>query len=118
MSESILERRPQLILAMIAAAMLVGALGPWPYSYYQILRFLTSGSAVYIAFLGYNWKKSWVVWLFGVIALLFNPLIPIHLSKEIWQPIDIICAWLFVIVGFVLKKPKEQKNTDLMGGVE
>jgi len=52
----------------------------------------------------------WAVWLFGFIGLLFNPLIPIHLSQEIWQPIDFVCAVLFTIVAFVLKKPEEEKR--------
>lgn len=118
MSESILERRPQLILAMIAAAMLVGALGPWPYGYYQLLRFVTCGVAVYIAFLGYNWKKIWAVWLFGFVAVLFNPLISIHLSRELWQPIDLLCGLLFAGVAVAWKKPvageslKEEKTKD------
>jgi hypothetical protein len=75
--------------------MLLLALVPWPYSYYQLLRFVTCGAAVYVAFMAYNWQKMWAVWLFGFIAVLFNPLIPIHLSREIWQPIDVVCGVLY-----------------------
>lgn len=105
-----LEKRPHLILSLIAAAMLLGALADWPYGYYQLLRFVTCGVSVYIAVLAYNWQKMWALWLFGFIALLFNPLIPIHLSRDVWQPIDFICAILFVIVALILKTPKEEKQ--------
>jgi Na+/serine symporter len=90
--------------------MLLGASGHWPYGYYQLLRFVVCGAGAYVAYMAYNWQKIWVVWLFVFIALLFNPLIVIHLSRELWQPIDFICAVLFIIVAFVLKNPSGEKQ--------
>lgn len=110
MNENLLEKRPHLIPAAIAALMLLGALGHWPYGYYQLLRFVVCAVSVYVAYTAYNWQKIWAMWLFGVIALLFNPLLPIHLSRELWQPIDVICAILFIGVASVLQKPVEKKN--------
>jgi hypothetical protein len=110
MRKGMLEKRPHLIPAIIAAAMLFGALAKWPYGYYQLLRFIVCGVSVYVAFMGYNWHKIWVAWLFGFIAFLFNPLIPIHLSREVWQPIDIICGTLFIIVVFVLEKSSKKED--------
>ena len=106
-------KRPHLIPALIAAALLLGALVDLPYGYYQLLRFVVCGMSVYIAFTAYNWQKMWAVWLFGFIAVLFNPLIPIHLSREIWQPIDVICAILFAVSIFVLKYPLEEKELEV-----
>jgi len=103
-------QRPHLIPSIIAALMLLVALAPWPYGYYQLLRFVTCGVAAYIAYTTYNWQKMWAVWLFGFIAVLFNPLIPIQLSRELWRPIDIICALLFGASAVFLKKPTEQKR--------
>lgn len=105
-----LEKRPHLIPSLIAAAILLGALARWPYGYYQLLRFVICGVSAYVAYMAYNWQKIWAVWLFGFIALLFNPLIVIHLSRELWQPIDFVSAVLFIIVTFVLKKPEEEKR--------
>ncbi len=109
MSQNVLQKRPHLIPAIIVAIILVGTLAPWPYGYYQLLRFVVCGVSVYVAFMAYNWQKIWATWLFGFIALLFNPLIPVHLSREIWQPIDIICAVLFAVIAFILRKPTEEK---------
>jgi hypothetical protein len=105
-----LEKHSRLISPLIAAAMLLGALADLPYGYYQLLRFVVCGVGAYIAYMAYNWQKIWVVWLFGFIALLFNPLIVIHLSRELWQPIDFICAVLFIIVAFGLKKLGGEKQ--------
>ena len=109
MSKSIIEKRPHFIPTVIAALMLLVSLAPWPYGYYQLLRFVVCGAAGYVAFIAYNWKKIWAVWLFGFIAVLFNPLIPIHLSREIWQLIDVVCAALFAVIMFILQKPLEKK---------
>lgn len=103
-------KQPHLIPAIIATIILLGALADWPYGYYQLLRLVTCGIAIYIAYTAYAWKKIWVVWLFGFIALLFNPLIPIHLSRELWQPINVICALLFAVVAFALQKPNKDNQ--------
>ncbi|MCK5225332.1 MAG: hypothetical protein KAQ89_01300 [Planctomycetes bacterium] len=105
MNSHLLNNRPHLIPSIITAIMLLLALAPWPYGYYQLLRFVVCGASVYTAFVAYNWQKMWAIWLFGFIALLFNPLIPIHLSREIWQPIDIVCAILFMVIAIILNEP-------------
>ncbi len=113
MSTTLFEKRPHLVPVMLAALMLLGALADWPYGYYQLLRFVVCGVAAYIAFLGYSAGKLWVAWVFGFVAILFNPLIPIHLSREIWQTIDVVCALLFIAVGFYIGRPEvdEASNT-------
>ena len=100
-----LEKQPHLIPAIIAAVMLLLALAPFPYGYYQLLRLVVCGVSLYVAFAAFNWQKMWAVWVFGFVAILFNPLIPIHLSREIWQTIDIVCTALFVVIVIMLKEP-------------
>jgi len=46
----------------------------------------------------------------GFIALLFNPLIPVYLTREIWAPIDLGLAVLFGVVGYRSAKLAEQSN--------
>ena len=104
-----LQQRPHLIPCIVAALMLLGSLARWPYGYYQLLRFVVCGVSVYVAFVAYDWKKLWATWLLGFVAVLFNPLLPIHLSRDLWQPIDVICAVVFIVVGLILKKPAKDK---------
>ena len=117
MDTQVLNKRPYLIPAIIAGIMLLLALAPWPYGYYQLLRLVVCGVAVYVAFMAYRWQKMWAVWLFGFIAVLFNPLIPIHLSREIWQPVDIVCGILFMVIAIILSEPvtSEGKKEELKG---
>ncbi|MGL5959627.1 MAG: DUF6804 family protein [Bacteroidales bacterium] len=42
---------------------------------------------------------------FGVMAILFNPLMPFYFNdKSVWIPIDIISAIIFLIKSFTLKQ--------------
>jgi len=107
-----MDRRPHLIPALVAAVMLFVAIVKLPYGYYQLLRWVVCGVSAYIAYLSYKWEKVWATWVFGFVAILFNPILPIHLTKEIWQPIDIICAMLFTLspiflTGHKTGKPEE-----------
>jgi hypothetical protein len=104
-----LKKRPHFIPSIVAALMLLGALGDWPYGYYQLLRFVVCGVSVYVAFVAYAWKRLWATWLFGVLAVLFNPLAPIHLSRDLWQPIDFGCAMLFAVVALTVKERAEKE---------
>ncbi len=103
-------KRPHVIPAVIVAVMLLGAVAPLPYGYYQLLRWVTCGVGVFIAVEAYRWGKIWATWLFGIVAVLFNPIIPIHLTKEIWQPIDLGCALLFSLSLLLLKAPAEDAS--------
>ncbi|MGA2914719.1 MAG: DUF6804 family protein [Sedimentisphaerales bacterium] len=94
--------KPYLIPSIISAVMLLLALADWPYGYYILLRFVVCGSAAFVAYLGYFIKKQWVIWTFGIIALLFNPIIRIHLNRELWAFIDIAVAVIFIVNIFAI----------------
>ncbi len=86
------------ILALICAAFLLIALFDLPIGYYSFLRIIvTIGAISVIIYEVENGFNFWVV-SFGIIAILFNPLIPIYLNnKDAWMPIDIITAVLFIV---------------------
>ena len=77
---------------------LVAALLPWPYGYYNFLRFCICGAASFLAYQQWTHDDAaskWVV-ILGAIALLYNPLVPIHLTREIWTVLNIGTAMAFV----------------------
>ena len=98
--------KPYLIPSIISAIMLLLALADWPYGYYMLLRFVVCGSGAFVAYLGYLINKQWIVWTFSIIAVLFNPFIPIHLNRELWAFIDVVVAVIFIVNIFVLKSDK------------
>jgi len=80
----------------------------WPYGYYTFLRWFISFSAVVIAFGFYESKRtSWTL-IFGAMAFLFNPLLPVYLNKSSWVGIDLISAFVFFISSQVIKNKNEK----------
>lgn len=92
-------------ILMLLAAMLLDL----PYDYYVILRWVICGIAIYLA---YNAnlanKKNWV-WIMGIIALIFNPIFKVYLSRGTWSYIDIIAIGLFGASIYYLRNKEKNK---------
>jgi hypothetical protein len=77
------------------------AIAPLPYGYYTFIRFVVCGISLYIFYNLYqNNDKSLWIWLFGATAILFNPITPIHMTKEIWMVIDAMIGCLFLWLAY------------------
>lgn len=81
-------------LWLMPATMLLGALLHLPYGYYTLLRLVVCVSASIIAFQSWPKHQAWAI-AFGVVALLFNPLIIVALDRETWAPIDVAVGGLY-----------------------
>ena len=86
---------------ILAIILLLIAIGNHPYSYYQFLRWFILATAGYSAYIAYNQQKIGWAWIFGTIALLFNPIFPFYLQKDTWQFIDGIVAVIFSVSVFL-----------------
>jgi len=71
------------------------------YGYYILLRWIVCLTAIYIAYFSYEAEKIYWTWIGGIIALIFNPLIPLHLGKDVWIVVDFIAAVIFGITIFI-----------------
>ena len=91
------DRYPLSLPAGTAVVLLLGALAPWPYGYFVFLRWVVCFAALMVAFRAHEIERLWALWTFGLVALLFNPLIPIYLTRELWIPIDLLTAVLFAV---------------------
>jgi len=97
------------ILTAISVAMLFLAIPSlFPYGYYQLLRWVVMATAIFILYLSYKLSKKGWLWLMVVVSILFNPIIPIYLTKEIWAVIDFIVAILFLVSIFKIKNYEEK----------
>lgn len=84
------------------------AILPLPIFYYTFLRiivFLAAGIVVY--YFGRQRELKWII-IFGIILILFNPILPIHFYlKSVWIPIDIATGILFLLLVFIKNKTKK-----------
>jgi Family of unknown function (DUF6804) len=79
---------------LVTVAALLLALGKLPYSYYTLVRFLCCVVAAYVAYVGFESKKPTWAWVFGAVALLFNPFVPLRLDRWTWAALDVATALL------------------------
>ena len=78
-------------------AMAIGIL-PMPYGYYSLSRLVVCGCAINFSIASKNKNEDVFVWIFGALAVLYNPIIPVHLyEKEIWMIVNFITAIIFFI---------------------
>lgn len=92
---------------VIPIALLLIGLADLPTGYYTIVRIIVCFASCLSCHWSYKSdnKIGIVTILFGVIALVFNPFIPIYLNdKEVWTIIDIVAAVLLGIRGLTLLK--------------
>ena len=80
----------------ILVLMLLLAVLPLPYGYYTLLRLVATGVFAWAAVITYEQNDKLLPWFFGLLALLLNPIIKIHLPKELWAVIDIGSAILIL----------------------
>lgn len=60
----------------------------------------------------YSWEFK-----FTIIAILFNPIIPLQISRESWLPIDLIVIALLISSLFLFRLPKTIKRCDHCGTI-
>ena len=88
------------LLIICAALLLIGIIN-LPIGYFTFLRIIvTIGSLAVVLNEFENGISFWVI-TFGLILILFNPIIPIYLhNKSAWMPIDLISGIVFLIYAF------------------
>ena len=76
-----------------------------PSVYYDLLRVSIFGAGVLAAYKNYEEdNKSWVM-VFAIIAIIFNPFIPLYIyDKFAWLIIDLIAGILFLYNSRMLKE--------------
>ncbi len=88
----------------IVIPMLLWALNPAnPYGYYILLRWICCAAFVYLAIQAWHIEKNGWVWILGVTAAIYNPILRVHSTREMWSVVNLITIGLAVVSIFVLK---------------
>lgn len=93
---------PTAVIYICAAMLFIGA-APLPYGYYMLLRLVACGVFAFAAFVSFDRKHKTLPWVFGLLALLFNPIIKVHLPKEAWAFVDVAAAILLLVSAKAVK---------------
>jgi hypothetical protein len=85
------------IVKLITAVLLFAAPGRHAYDYYTLLRCVACGVAAFTAFQAAQNKKFGWLFIFVIVAVMLNPIAPLHLKGETWAFVDAAAAVLFLI---------------------
>lgn len=94
-------------IKIVLAILLLLCLLPMPYGFYQLVRFVAFAAFAYLAYNANQRKYQNEVFVFIVLALLFQPFFKIALGRTIWNIVDIIVA-----VGLFISLGSNSKKTD------
>lgn len=83
----------------VPAVVLVFAALPLPYGYYTFARTVTCLACLVLAYSSYGKRSFALPWsvVFGLMAVLFNPVIPVYLTKRTWTELDLAGAGIILV---------------------
>ena len=98
---------------LIAIAMLLWALNPDnPYGYYILLRWVCCGVFAYLTVQELRIKNEGWTWVLGITAVVYNPIIRVHLTREIWSVINVVTIAIAIASIFLMKVEKEEQRNN------
>ena len=95
------------VAQVIGTLALLWALVPSnPYGYYILLRWVLCGIFIYLALQAHEQQKAGWVWVLGITAAVYNPILPLHATRGFWVMVNIATIILLGISAFVLRRRK------------
>jgi hypothetical protein len=94
---------PRWVLLATAAFAFV-AIADLPYGYYRLLRWVVCAVAIASALQLHGGRRLGWAWILGAVALLFNPLVPVHFEKATWRIFDGAAGVAFLGVLYLDRK--------------
>lgn len=87
------------LAAKISAVMLVLGILNWSWGYYDLLRLVVCATAAYLAWQAKQQKSERRMWIMAVIAILYNPIAPVHFERGVWMLLNLAAAAVFWIAA-------------------
>jgi HEAT repeat protein len=83
--------------------MLLWAFNPHnPYGYYILLRWVCCGVFAYLAFQAVSRRKIGWAWVFGISAVVYNPIIRVHLTRGMWEVVNVATLGVLAVSVWAL----------------
>ena len=81
--------------------------------FYTLLRWVCCVAFAFSAFTAFQMRRVSWTWIFGILAVLFNPLVPVHLQRATWQAIDWGAIGVIVVAAIVFWRDKAKALTNV-----
>lgn len=93
------------IIKIGLAFLMFGCLLDMPYGYYQLMSFIALISFAVLAYQASQQSRQTEMFIYGALALLFQPFFKIALGRELWNIVDLIVG-----VGLLVSLAKNNKK--------
>jgi len=94
------------IAIVVSVLFLLFSFGRWPYGYYTFLRISVTVTGLLLWHVySKGLRTNWSYFYFGV-AILFNPIVPFPLGREIWSLVDLVVIPPLLFSLLRIKQPK------------
>src|SRR5258708_15575274 len=84
-----------------------------PYGYYVLLRLVCCALFIFLTSQAFKRGKQDWTWIFGVLAVIYNPIIYFRLGRDVWSFINAVTIAVALASIFVLK-PKEKEGVKMI----
>lgn len=101
-------KKKNIALVVAAAVLFLALFDGWQYGFFTMLRFVVFATTAYVAWMAYEGQKEKWVWVFGFVAVLFNPFFPVHLDRDTWVVIDFVVGVFLLATTFFFKLDTEK----------
>jgi len=97
------------IIKILLALLFFLCLADMPYGFYQFVRFIGLVGFAILAYQANQQNNQTEAFIYGALALLFQPFFKISLGRELWSVIDVVVGLgLLVSIFFKNKLPNEK----------
>jgi FtsH-binding integral membrane protein len=79
--------------------------------FYTALRWVSCAAFAYSAVVASQLQLTFWTWVFALLAILFNPIIPVYLQRQLWQIIDYVAMVIISLAAIVFTRnvPKNEQ---------
>lgn len=105
--------RIEIALWVVGVAVAVALIPTMPYGYYSIMRWVVSASCGWLALDSYRKGEEGFAWCWGVIAGIYNPIVPVSANRELWCVVNVATIAFAIWFGF---KPTRSDKGNGNGG--
>jgi hypothetical protein len=91
----------KITIKITLAVLLFLCLLDMPYGFYQFVRFVAMVGFAILSYLAYNEENKIELFVWIVLAILFQPFAKIALGRELWNVVDVVVALGLIISLFV-----------------
>jgi len=103
-------------LALYTAWLVTATLLVWAavdthfYSFYMLLRWICCPVLAYSAFIAYETNRVLWSWIFGVLALVYNPIFRTHLDRSTWIGVNWFTVGAITVAAVVFWRANTQRT--------